>query len=125
MTSNLQVIANQTNCQLSTGPKSEEGKKVISKNAIKHGIFTKDLMLKSEVCQESEVEYQELFSGLVDSLTPQSEIESLLVEKIAIDFWRLRRVIRFETGSIKKYLEDVLADYTVRGEVEILTSQMM
>lgn len=111
MTTEKQVEANQANALLSTGAITIEGKATIARNAVKHGIFTKDLILNSEVCEESETEYQALLRGLVESLTPQGEIETLLVEKIAIDFWRLRRVIRFETGSIKKYLDDVLEDY--------------
>ncbi len=111
MTTEKQVEANQANAFLSTGAITVEGKATVSRNAVKHGIFTKDLILKPEVCEESEAEYQALLHGLVESLTPQGEIEILLVEKIAIDYWRLRRVIRFETGSISKYLDEVLKDY--------------
>ena len=32
-------------------------------------------------------------------------MEYLLVEKIAVDYWRLRRVLRFETGSIRENLD--------------------
>ena len=55
-------------------------------------------------------EYQEMLANLVDCLLPQNQMESLLVEKIAIDFWRLRRVIRFEAGSIGKYLKTVIRE---------------
>jgi len=48
---------------------------------------------------------------MIDCLSPQGQLKSLLVEKIALDFWRLKRVIRFESGSIKKYLDEVLQDY--------------
>jgi hypothetical protein len=34
-----------------------------------------------------------------------------LVEKIAVDFWRLRRVLRFETGSIRKFLDMAISNY--------------
>ena len=36
MVTTAQVNANQKNAQLSTGPKSEEGKEIVSKNALKH-----------------------------------------------------------------------------------------
>ena len=52
-----------------------------------------------------------MLNNLIGCLTPQNQMESLLVEKIAIDFWRLRRVIRFETGSIGKYLETIFKDF--------------
>ena len=37
-------------------------------------------------------------------------MESLLVEKIAVDFWRLRRTIRFETGSITQCIKSLLKE---------------
>lgn len=111
MTTEKRIEANQTNALLSTGAITLEGKTIVSRNAIKHGIFTKDLIIKSGVCQENEAEYQELLNGIIDSLSPQGQLESLLVEKIALDFWRLKRVIRFESGSMKKYLDEVLDDY--------------
>ena len=111
MNSEKQLFANQQNAQLSTGPKTEQGKAIIATNAIKHGIFTKDLIITSTLGKENAQEYQEMLNNLVDCLTPQNQVESLLVEKIAIDFWRLRRVIRFEAGSIGKYLETIFEEF--------------
>lgn len=111
MTTEKRIEANQANALLSTGAVTVEGKTIVSRNAIKHGIFTKDLIIKSGIGQENEAEYQELLNRIIDSLSPQGQLESLLVEKIALDFWRLKRVIRFESGSIKKYLDEVLDDY--------------
>jgi len=34
-----------------------------------------------------------------------------LVEKISVDYWRLRRVLRFESGSIRKVLDMAISDY--------------
>ena len=42
-------------------------------------------------------------------------MESLLVEKIAVDFWRLRRTIRFETGSIAKNIQLLLEEFYSNG----------
>lgn len=109
MTTEKQLQANQQNAQLSTGPMTEKGKVIVSTNAIKHGIFTKDLILSSDIGQESENEYQEILDNLEMSLSPCNQMESL-VEKIAVDFWRLRRTIRFETGSIAKYIKSLLKD---------------
>ena len=111
MTTEKMIEANQANALLSTGAITVEGKAIVARNAIKHGIFTKDLIIKSENCQEDEIEYQELLRGMINCLSPKGQLESILVEKIALDFWRLKRVIRFESGSIKKYLDEVLQDY--------------
>ncbi len=111
MTTQKQIEANRQNALMSTGAVTEEGKAIISQNAIKHGIFTKDLIISSGDGKEDEEEYGELLNNLTESLNPQGQMEYLLVEKIAVDFWRLRRVLRFETGSIRKYLDRVIYDY--------------
>ena len=85
-------------------PITAKGERIVSINAIRHGIFTKDLITTSSM-KELESEYQEMLANLIDCLSPQDQMESLLVEKIALDFWRLKRVLRFESGSIEKHLE--------------------
>ncbi len=115
MTTEKQLIANQQNAQLSTGPTTNSGKMIVSSNAIKHGIFTKDLIVSSEIGEENQREYQEVLDNLIDSLSPCNQIESLLVEKIAVDFWRLRRVIRFETGGIAEHISDLLNQFYSYG----------
>lgn len=111
MTTEKQIEANQQNALVSTGPMTDEGKVIVSQNAIKHGIFAKDLIIAAGDGKEDAQEYQELLDGLIVSLHPAGQMESLLVEKITVDFWRLRRVLRFETGSIRKFLDMAIANY--------------
>lgn len=111
MTTEKQIEANKKNALLSTGAVTEEGKAVVAKNAVKHGVFVSDLIISSGDGKENEQEYKQLLFNLIESLHPQGQMEHLLVEKIAVDFWRLRRVLRFETGSIRKYLDMVIYDY--------------
>lgn len=108
MVTKKQNEANQKNALLSTGAITAEGKVIVSLNAIKHGVFAKDLIVASGIGRENEKEYYEILNNLIDCLSPQNQIESLLVEKISMDFWRLRRVIRFETGSIQKYIDETI-----------------
>ncbi|MGA1871465.1 MAG: hypothetical protein ACMUJM_23305, partial [bacterium] len=106
-----QLKANQKNSQLSTGPKTEEGKSIASKNAIKHGIFSKNIIICTKEYKENEQEYKELLENLIADLKPTTQMESLLVEKICIDYWRLLRVIRFETSSIEENLYNTINNY--------------
>ena len=115
MSTEKQLIANRQNAQLSTGPSTMSGKAIVATNAISHGIFTKDLILSSEPGRESKEDYEELLYKLIDSLGPCNQMESLLVEKIAVDFWRLRRTIRFETGSIAKGIESLFETFYSGG----------
>lgn len=111
MTTEKQAEANQENALASTGPVTPEGKAIVAQNAVKHGIFSKDLIISAGDGKEDEKEYRELLEGLIKSLNPIGQMECLLVEKIAVDFWRLKRVLRFETGSIRKRLDTVIDDY--------------
>lgn len=111
MTSEKQLLANLQNAQLSTGPVTVEGKEIIAANAIKHGIFTKDLIITSGAGKENQAEYEELLTNLNQCLAPRNQIESLFVEKIVVDFWRLRRTIRFEAGSISQHIEHMVETY--------------
>ena len=89
---------------LATGPTSAEGKAVVAKNAIKHGIFAKEFIIDSGDGQENPAEYHRLLQGLQDDLKPVGQMEQLLVEKIAVNWWRLRRVLRYETGETQRQL---------------------
>ena len=111
MTTRKQLVANQQNALLSSGPVTAKGKAIVAQNAIKHGIFVKDLIITAGDGKEDAQEYKELLDGLILSLNPSGQMECLLVEKIAVDYWRLRRVLRFESGSIRKILDMAISNY--------------
>lgn len=86
--SDKQLAANRQNALSSTGPKSVEGKKRISSNAITHGLTAK----KHLIIGESEEEFENFKSGLLEELNP----DTALLEETAFQLlslaWRLRRV---------------------------------
>jgi hypothetical protein len=106
MASEKQEQANVRNAQLSTGPVSPEGKAIVARNAVKHGIFAKDLVISAGDGREDEMEYHELLAELKRDLAPAGRMEMILVEKIAVNYWRLRRLVRYETGEIREQLDD-------------------
>lgn len=116
MATRKQIESNRKNALVSTGPVTSEGKALVSQNAVKHGIFAKDMLITTGDGKEDAREYQELLDGLVLSLHPSGQMECLLVEKIAADYWRLRRVLRFETGSIRKFLDTAINDYYEKAD---------
>ncbi len=63
MTTQKQIEANGQNALLSRGAVTKEGKAIVSKNAIKHGIFTQDLIIGHGEGKEDKEEYQELYKG--------------------------------------------------------------
>ena len=47
MTTERQTEANKKNALLSTGAVTDEGKAIVAKNAVKHGVFASDLIITS------------------------------------------------------------------------------
>ena len=55
-------------------------------------------------------------TDLVDRCKPVGTIEEMLVEKIAVSYWRLRRANRFEVGAICEKM-DTLADFKLELDI--------
>ena len=49
---------------------------------------------------ESEDDWLTHLSGVIQSLQPVGQIETLLAERAALNFWRLKRVIKYETQLV-------------------------
>jgi len=75
MVTEKQIQANIQNASLSTGPVTQEGKEVVARNAIKHGIFAKDLVITAGDGQEDGLEYRQLFDELKRDLQPVGRLE--------------------------------------------------
>jgi hypothetical protein len=80
-----------------TGPRTPAGKDRIKHNAVKHGIFSKVALLKNE----SRSEFDSLLNGLSADFQPKGILEEVLVEKLAILLWRLRRLFIAEVAEIE------------------------
>ena len=100
------IEANRRNASKSTGPRTENGKKMVAKNAMKHGFFSKLLLISHRDANEDPTEYQQLYAGIREHYQPFDFFEDLFVEKIAAWTWRLRRLLRYETGQITRALAE-------------------
>ena len=78
----------------STGPTTERGKAISSRNATTHGVFARDIVLPS--LGEDPGGYQQVQEELVAQLRPGNLLERHYVEKIAAASWRLRRLHRWQ-----------------------------
>lgn len=77
MTTEKQLEANRQNALKSTGPTSIDGKSRASKNAIKHGIFSKNLVVSGEKPSE----YHSFRQNFIETLHSEGAMETLLVKK--------------------------------------------
>jgi hypothetical protein len=86
---------NRANADHSTGPNSEIGKSRSSQNAFKHGLYSKKLVIHGE----DPAELDRLKDDLRAEHQPVNETESILVNEMAEQFWRLRRTRELETRA--------------------------
>ncbi len=100
------VESNRRNSQKSTGPKTATGKKRVSRNAVRHGFFSKFLLIQHRDGKESQGEYDDFYAGVLKHYQPVGWLEELWGEKIAVWSWRLRRLIRCESGQIDRALAE-------------------
>jgi hypothetical protein len=97
MTSERKNEANRRNAQLSTGPRTPEGKARASRNALKHGLTAEDALLPGE----DPASFGELLRSFEDEYQPASATDLALVHQLASSWWRLRRARRFEGNFVR------------------------
>jgi hypothetical protein len=95
-----QLEANKRNAQRSTGPRTPAGKARVKFNALKHGLLAKSVILPIRSRSEKRSRFDALLAQLIEELKPVGILEDMLVEKIAVSYWRLRRSLRAEAGEI-------------------------
>jgi hypothetical protein len=105
--SEKQLIANRKNAQKSTGPKTEEGKAISSKNALKHGLRSHEVILDSPHYKENISDFNVLLNSLFNDLKPVGQFQEFLVYKIANSLWRSRRAVIAETAQLHRQLDHV------------------
>lgn len=106
-TSVARIQASKKNALKSTGPKTPKGKSVVKWNALKHGLLSKEVVIQTGDGKENEAEFSGFLAQLLVDLQPNGILEEMLVEKIAVCYWRLRRVLRCEVGEIRKHLDSI------------------
>jgi hypothetical protein len=92
MISGKQLAANRNSALLSTGPRTEEGRKRSSMNARRHGITGQ----VTTMTDEDRAAHDKLSQALIQSLAPEGAMEIQLAQRIATDSWRLNRISAVE-----------------------------
>ena len=110
MVSQKQLEANRKNAQKG-GVKTTEGKEIVKYNALKHGLLAKEAVVTVGDGAENPEEFNALLGDLMLQLQPEGTLEEMLLEKIAVAYWRLRRAYRYETGLIRQELDTTTEDF--------------
>jgi hypothetical protein len=99
------------------GPQTPEGKEISKMNALKHGLLSKEVLLKED---DPEL-FEELANGISEVLLPVGKMEEILVDRIISSTWRLRRAIQVERGTMQwfKEYDDMFSDFGGGGDKEL------
>ncbi|MFH1716533.1 MAG: hypothetical protein ABIF19_04215 [Planctomycetota bacterium] len=108
--SEKQLEANKRNAKKG-GVKTEEGKAIAKYNALKHGLLAKEVVVTVGEGAEDPEEFNALLEDLKMQLSPAGILEEMLVEKVAVAYWRLRRAYRYEVGLIRYELDTASDDF--------------
>ncbi len=87
---------------------------------MKHGLLAADLVVRDEDPDE----FARVLENLADELQPQGPLEELLVERVAVCMWRLRRLYGIEVGIFHyeiTSIESYNADTTRFGKEKAVT----
>jgi hypothetical protein len=90
MASAARVLANRSNAQKSTGPRTVQGKAVVAQNALKHGLLAQEVVIKGE--DPGEFEFYR--NQMLGELAPVGQVESMLAARVVSLSWRLQRADR-------------------------------
>ena len=99
-TSPARIAANQANALKSTGPKTDEGRNASKMNALKHGIFSSEILVRGRHLQENHEELATLHQRMCDDYHPVGVAEEMLVDQLVTTFWRTRRLQKAEAAEI-------------------------
>jgi hypothetical protein len=105
MISEKKLEANRRNAQLSTGPRSEEGRKAVSLNSLIHGLRARHVVTLAEKSPE----FYRHCAVLFEEWQPQTPTEQFLVEQMAITQWKLGRLDAVESSALLQSTQFCLA----------------
>lgn len=101
------LTANRESAAHSTGPRSAAGKARSRLNALKHGLLASQAVNRLIEGEEAHSAFEALAERLEAHYRPEGPVEEMLVEKVAIASWRLRRILRYEAqASYRAWRED-------------------
>jgi hypothetical protein len=110
--------ANVANAQLSTGPKTPEGKARSSVNARKHCLTAAELVIGPEDREE----FDAMLADFQSDVAPQGVIQQTLFDELVSAAWNLRRIRRMEIelcAGASTYL-DLLDDDHIQTKLDRL-----
>jgi hypothetical protein len=98
-----QIEASRQNGLKSSGPKSIKGKNSTRLNALKHGLFSQEIIIES--AGERLEDFEQFKKEIWEDYQPAGAMEELLVTDIVENAWRRLRVRRCETTEMNSRIK--------------------
>ena len=111
MSSPAQAAASAANALLSTGPRTDAGKARSSRNAVKHGLTSKQLV----IAPGQEDEFAEFHDSLFTQLAPEGALEMGLFNMLIHAAWNLQRFRTLEAQLMTNGLDSLLDETTAKA----------
>ncbi len=99
-----QILANQANARLSTGPRTPDGKASSARNARTHGLTAREVV----VHPEEQPDFDQLLEDLTDELAPEGTLETLTFNNLVHAAWNQRRCRLLEAELAAQGLDPLL-----------------
>jgi hypothetical protein len=99
-----------------TGPTTEHGKQIASRNAAKHNCTSTSLILPGE----TQAEFDALLESLIAEYRPETEMQQIRVNEAARATWELHRIHReYDKSQLRLYNQQPnLCDWTPKQQAE-------
>jgi hypothetical protein len=94
MTQDQKALINKANAQLSTGPKTDEGKAKSAQNAATHGLTSALPPLNNPI-------FNQLLQNFIKERSPQTPTQHLWVEELAHIAWKLKQIPLLESQILQ------------------------
>jgi hypothetical protein len=105
-TSKKKAAANRKNSKRSTGPKTDKGKARSAMNARTHGLLARDAVHPQFDSDNDCAEFATLCARMLAWYRPLGPVEELLVDKINVASWRLKKALRYEAACTSPGMYD-------------------
>jgi hypothetical protein len=111
MTTGKKVLSNRLNAQRSTGPRSMEGRRQSSTNAIKHGLTSRQRLVPAS---EAAV-HQTFCDRIIADAQPEGAIEKEYARLLAHDLWQVSQVQRLKKLQLDQIVSRATRVHTQAG----------
>jgi hypothetical protein len=95
------ALASRQNGARSRGPRTAAGKARVARNALKHGLSARNLVLLDD---EDADRFAAFEAAAQTELAPAGEFQAELVARIVTAAWRARRADRLEAALFRRYV---------------------